>query len=685
MPKQTRITLLALKIHQRKAIHILLQEQYKERLTIENNYYMELSTLFRITGQKIINEYKECIKKGITQQNTEVIIQVILDGLAKDYKKLQEKYQEKTRKTAIKQIKQIKEKQKKKQLGQERPGHEKTAYKFINTLLQTKIKPKLEKIYKIKPNKKVKKEIRENKKDLSKTILSKPTKKPKNATNTLLQTPIKNQVTQRINKEIKEILKTSETEGIGTKQVAEKLQKKFNQLKGYEAERIARTEINSANNKVAFNEIFNDETVQYKQWITCGDNRVRESHIELDEQITRVGDKFSNGLQYPGDHNGKAKEVINCRCTLIPYFLDWNKIPPIDKSYFYEKDLVELDEDLQKQVELQYDEDIKLAEVKQGYVELNKEIDIKVSPIQKLIQTIKKPIKQIENKTTNFTKNIQVYNKREKIIQNTTTNKELKYLQKLKENIHENNRKLIKENPELPVPKGVEMDYIILKKRYGEFYLDNTHGLNKEIGKKIDEMLMKMHEYTPKHFKLFSKDKQKGLLDWTGPGYEYLRPYLDPKKRNTLDPKYQYVAKNILRVLPDSFVKLKTPLSLKRGDGNLWLYKDNKLIDDVKKLKIGEVYNFNKTSYTSTSISMAAPFKLKYAKKGGIIFRLLAPEGTKVIPILQNSKEPKEAEIILDRGQEIQVLDIDETNKNQTYITAKIINTKKDIINNNQK
>lgn len=124
-----------------------------------------------------------------------------------------------------------------------------------------------------------------------------------------------------------------------------------------------------------------------------------------------------------------------------------------------------------------------------------------------------------------------------------------------------------------------------------------------------------MHEYTPKHFKSFHKNKQKGLLNWTGPGYKYIRPYLDPKKRNTLKQRAKDIDENILKVLPGSFVKLKTPLSLKRGDGNLWLFKDGKLINDIKKLKIGEVYNFNETSYTSTSISMYAPFDLDYAKK----------------------------------------------------------------------
>ena len=30
-----------------------------------------------------------------------------------------------------------------------------------------------------------------------------------------------------------------------------------------------------------------------------------------------VEEKFSNGLMYPGDPNGMAKEVVNCRCALL--------------------------------------------------------------------------------------------------------------------------------------------------------------------------------------------------------------------------------------------------------------------------------------------------------------------------------------------------------------------------------
>lgn len=580
---------------------MLLQEQYKERLTLENNYYVELSTLFRVTGQKIINEYKKSKEAGLNQQNIETQIQVLLDGLSKDYKELQEKYQEKTRETAIKQIQQIKEKQKKKQLGQERPGHEKTSYKFINTLLQTKIKPKIEKLkkkilYKIKPNKKVKKEIRENKQDLSKTILSKPTKKPKNATNTLLQTKIENrteQVTQRINKEIKEILKTSETQGIGTKEVATKLQKKFNQLKGYEAERIARTEINSANNKVAFNEIFNDDTVEYKQWITCGDDRVRTSHIELDEQITRVGDPFSNGLQYPGDHNGKAKEVINCRCTLIPYFLDWNKIPPNNATYFYEKDLVEFDADYDKQVELQYDENIKLFEAKQGYIEASKEFEDTISPIQKIVEKIKKPIAKTENITHNTISNIQVFNKTEKTILNTTIEKDKikeKFTSKLKERTHKNNKKLIKENHHIPVSKEIhevlKNDYLKLIKRWDEYYIRLLHGVKPEITDELDNLIMEIHNFTKKHFKELPEEIHDGLYMWTGDDFRLIRKYFDSKE--TLNTDEIKKIKKMLKAVDESFTNLKIPLELIRGDRELWLYEKGKVIKNIENIEIGE-------------------------------------------------------------------------------------------------
>ena len=54
-----------------------------------------------------------------------------------------------------------------------------------------------------------------------------------------------------------------------------------------------------------------------KQWDSTLDSRTRESHQKLDGEIVEVNKKFSNGLLYPGDSNGIASEVVNCRCALL--------------------------------------------------------------------------------------------------------------------------------------------------------------------------------------------------------------------------------------------------------------------------------------------------------------------------------------------------------------------------------
>lgn len=54
-----------------------------------------------------------------------------------------------------------------------------------------------------------------------------------------------------------------------------------------------------------------------KQWDSSLDKRTRDSHVNVDGEIKELDEKFSNGLMYPGDQNGAAAEVINCRCALL--------------------------------------------------------------------------------------------------------------------------------------------------------------------------------------------------------------------------------------------------------------------------------------------------------------------------------------------------------------------------------
>lgn len=53
-----------------------------------------------------------------------------------------------------------------------------------------------------------------------------------------------------------------------------------------------------------------------KQWNSTLDGKTRESHQRVDKEWRELDKPFSNGLMYPGDPNGKAAEVVNCRCSV---------------------------------------------------------------------------------------------------------------------------------------------------------------------------------------------------------------------------------------------------------------------------------------------------------------------------------------------------------------------------------
>lgn len=59
-----------------------------------------------------------------------------------------------------------------------------------------------------------------------------------------------------------------------------------------------------------------------KQWLAALDSRTRGSHRHLDGEVVKLDAEFSNGLKCPGDPDGPASEVYNCRCTLVPVIGD---------------------------------------------------------------------------------------------------------------------------------------------------------------------------------------------------------------------------------------------------------------------------------------------------------------------------------------------------------------------------
>lgn len=92
----------------------------------------------------------------------------------------------------------------------------------------------------------------------------------------------------------------------------------------YLARRIARTEIHGAveGGSLAAAQAAAQATGQtrYKRWLATGDHRVRATHAIADGQIVELGEAFTVGraeLQHPGEAGGPAREVIQCRCTML--------------------------------------------------------------------------------------------------------------------------------------------------------------------------------------------------------------------------------------------------------------------------------------------------------------------------------------------------------------------------------
>ena len=52
-------------------------------------------------------------------------------------------------------------------------------------------------------------------------------------------------------------------------------------------------------------------------WLTARDDRVRDSHQDLEGEQRELDEEFLPGLMFPRDPDGEAGEVINCRCTLL--------------------------------------------------------------------------------------------------------------------------------------------------------------------------------------------------------------------------------------------------------------------------------------------------------------------------------------------------------------------------------
>jgi len=106
--------------------------------------------------------------------------------------------------------------------------------------------------------------------------------------------------------------------GENVNEIAQRLDSVFDFAVRSRTRTIARTEVNEAMNFAANESYRQTGRVGKRRWIATLDDRVRDSHSRMHNQVAVMGRMFSNGMEFPGDSRiGKPEELVNCRCTTV--------------------------------------------------------------------------------------------------------------------------------------------------------------------------------------------------------------------------------------------------------------------------------------------------------------------------------------------------------------------------------
>lgn len=127
-------------------------------------------------------------------------------------------------------------------------------------------------------------------------------------------------------------------DGLGQDDIADGIMEAAPQISETRAKTIARTEVHGAANYGSLQAAKQAGVSVKKEWLSAQDKRTRTfsegdefDHLNFDGTTVGMDETFAftsrNGirdaLQYPGDPEGEAGNVINCRCTLaFPIDLD---------------------------------------------------------------------------------------------------------------------------------------------------------------------------------------------------------------------------------------------------------------------------------------------------------------------------------------------------------------------------
>lgn len=121
---------------------------------------------------------------------------------------------------------------------------------------------------------------------------------------------------------IREAIAAGIRNGDSLAQIAVRILKVFGEALRARILSIAQTETLAAMNYASM-KVMQEAGVPFKRWLSLMDGLERDSHHAAHWQVVPVREPFIVGgveMMHPGDPRGPAKEVINCRCSILPEF-----------------------------------------------------------------------------------------------------------------------------------------------------------------------------------------------------------------------------------------------------------------------------------------------------------------------------------------------------------------------------
>lgn len=126
-------------------------------------------------------------------------------------------------------------------------------------------------------------------------------------------------------KQINSCITSSIIKGSSVETIAKDLSSRMSEINYTSAVRTARTGITNAQNSGRLDSYYAAKEMGInvrKEWVSCLDAYVRDSHEELDKRVVDLDDEFGYGLKYPGDSSAPPEQVYNCRCSMVANFPD---------------------------------------------------------------------------------------------------------------------------------------------------------------------------------------------------------------------------------------------------------------------------------------------------------------------------------------------------------------------------